>query len=67
MKNEIESLQNAADTIGLVVHGRLEQDKRRTVKMYYAKKDKLSVSPMLNYDKMNHFLLGWINANKYQS
>ena len=65
MNPELESLQNAANIVGLTILERLVQDKRKTVKEYYAKKDKLSVSPMLKYDKMNHFLLGWINANKY--
>lgn len=64
MQTGIQSLQNAADLIGLIILERYEQDKRKTVKKYYAKKDKLSVSPMLSYDNMNHFLLGWINCTK---
>jgi hypothetical protein len=64
MNTEKQSLQNAADQIGLTIHERPTQDRRKTVKMYYAVIDNLSVSPVLDYDKMNHFLLGWINCVK---
>ena len=67
MNAEIEALQNSAD--GLRIFMRIkeyfENDRRRTVKKYVAVINKTSVSPPLNYDKLNYFLLGWHKSKKY--
>jgi len=40
-----------------------EQDKRKKPKFVLTKNDTF-ISPVLNYDKMNHFLLGIHNCKK---
>ncbi len=50
---EIESLQNAADDLGLII---MQQQGK---KKYFAVKLGVVISPTLNYDKLNHFLLGY--------
>lgn len=62
---EIQALQNAADSIGLTIHEKATDDKRKTVKHYFAQDESETVSPVLDYDQMNHFLLGWIKCLKY--
>jgi len=58
---EIEALQNAVryqNTTGLAVLEWFEQDKRKSVKMYYLQLGKETISPKLDYENMNYFLLG---------
>lgn len=62
---ELEALQNAADGVGLIVNEKYIQDKRKTVKKYFLWHGRHgTVSPVLNYDQMNHFILGWIRATQ---
>jgi len=63
--DEIEALQHFADKLGMVVRKKNE-DKRRTTKKYYlVRTDGLIVSPVLDYENLNHFMLGWNNCLKY--
>lgn len=62
MQTEIQSLQNAADDLGLIIYEKLTQDKRKTIKNYFAQKGSQTVSPVLDYENLNHFLLGWRKA-----
>lgn len=64
---EIQALQNAANDFNLIIYEKPTQDKRKTVKHYFANRGNETVSPNLDYENMNHFLLGWIKANKYKS
>lgn len=64
METEKQLLQNAADQIGLTIYEAGQHDQRKTIKKYFACQGIKGVSPTLNYDKMNHFLLGWINCTK---
>ena len=69
MNTELESLQNAANDLGLIIYEYIIQDKRVKTKMYFAQLGKETVSPVLNYENLNHFLLGWHKAlkhNKYK-
>ncbi len=66
MNTEKESLQNAANQVGLLVHEKYQDDKRKTIKMYFATKNGFFVSPVLNYEQLNHFILGWIKCIKTQ-
>lgn len=63
---ELESLQNAAQNIGMGfnIHEYQNSDKRKTVKLYYLQFDGITSSPCLDYDNMNHFLLGFLKAKK---
>lgn len=65
MNTEIEALQNAANNINLTIHERITSDKRKTVKYYFANRGNETVSPTLDYENMNHFLLGWNKCVKY--
>ena len=62
---EINALQNAANGIGIVIHEKIEQDKRKTIIRFFAAYNGVSVSPVLDYEQMNHFLLGWIKCTQY--
>lgn len=63
-QTEIESLQNAVDEIGLTIHEKFQDDKRKSVKKYFAQRGNETVSPVLDYEQLNHFLLGWIKCLK---
>ena len=62
---ELQALQNSADDLGLTVHQKYINDKRKTIGLYYANKGKETVSPVLDYDQLNHFLLGWHECKKH--
>lgn len=62
---ELESLQNIANVLDLTIYEKFTQDNRQTIKKYFAQKGIETVSPVLDYNQLNHFLLGWIKANKY--
>ena len=64
-QEKLQSLQNAADKCGLVVHEWHHLDRRKTVKHYYATKDGTSISPSLDYEQLNFFLLGYIRAAEH--
>jgi hypothetical protein len=62
MNNEIEYLQNAATDLDMVIIEKYQEDKRRTVKQYFAVIDGISISPVLGYDGLNNFLCGFRKA-----
>ena len=64
MQTELESLQNFGDKLGMVIHEQFKEDKRKTIKTYFATLNNISISPMLDYEQLNHFLLGWYNSLK---
>jgi len=65
---EIQALQNAADCIGvgLMVYQKNYEDKRKTIKTYFLHNDQTgeTLSPVLDYENLNHFILGFIKAKK---
>jgi hypothetical protein len=61
--NELESLQNAATNLGLKVHEKWTHDKRRKVKRFYLTLNGSSISPVLDYSNLNHFILGFWKAS----
>jgi hypothetical protein len=63
--NELQSLQNAADKCGLVVHEWYHNDRRKKIKHYYATKEGICISPSLGYEHLNFFLLGYIKATEH--
>ena len=65
--NHLEPLQNAANAVklqGLTVVEMYQQDKRKTVPKFLLTYNGTSVSPVLDYDKMNYFILGFIRAKE---
>ena len=65
--NEIEALKNAANDLELFVHEKHTTDKRKTVKMYFLTQNGATISPTLDYNQMNHFLLGFRKAINLQT
>lgn len=66
---ELQALQNAVNHFrlyGLSVHQKVYEDKRRTAKMYFLHNDKTgeTISPVLDYENLNHFILGYGKALK---
>lgn len=59
----LEALQNFGNTLNLKIVEEFAHDKRKTVKKYFAiNKEGTKSSPVLDYNGMNHFMLGWHNA-----
>jgi hypothetical protein len=58
---ELQALQNAANLFNGIVHEYYQEDKRRTTKKYFLTVglSKSNISPVLDYDQMNHFILGY--------
>lgn len=56
---EIQSLQNFGDALNLQIHEKFSEDKRKTVKKYFATLNGISVSPVLDYEQLNCFMIGW--------
>lgn len=56
--SELQALQNSADWLNIIVKEWHTQDKRKTYKKYFLVNDGVTISPVLDYDQLNHFLLG---------
>jgi hypothetical protein len=61
LQAELEALQNATMDLGLIVHIN-HFDYCRKKPKFYVQLGIESISPVLDYDKMNHFLLGYRRA-----
>ncbi len=67
INNELETLQNAAnstkiETLKVVEY--FQNDKRKTGKKYFLQNSYTTISPVLSYTEMNHFILGMIRMMK---
>jgi len=51
---------------GLQLHEKHQEDKRKTVKTYFLTFYGTSISPCLDYENMNHFILGVTKGFKLQ-
>lgn len=58
-QDQAQSLQNAADKIGLFIHIKHNTDKRKKKPLFFLSKNGVSISPVLDYLNMNHFILGY--------
>jgi len=66
--SEIQALQNFADKFSLTVKEFSPNDKRKTVNRYFlTDKHGNGVSPILDYECLNVFLLGWNNSIKLRA
>lgn len=64
---KLEALTNAvisANVAGLKVYEKYSEDKRKTVNKYFVTLEGTTISPVLNYENMNHFILGFSKAPK---
>lgn len=71
--SEFESLQNAVNynelsKFNLSLYEKFFEDKRKTTKMFFLQNDKTgeTISPVLDYENMNHFILGFSRGIKLQ-
>ena len=58
---ELNALENAVISSkldGLTVHEKYTQDKRKSIKMYFLTLHGASISPVMDYENTNHFILG---------
>lgn len=65
--NELQALQNHVDYIGregLKIHEHWKPSSRMKRKVFLLTYAGQSISPVLNYDQMSHFLLGYSRALK---
>ena len=65
---EIEALQNAANSCNieaLKVNTKYFEDKRKSIQKYFLTINGVSISPILDYEQMNHFILGFSKAMKF--
>lgn len=62
---ELEALNNVAQGLGLEVHKKYEQDRRKTVDKYFVSMNGTSVSPVYYYEQMNCFLNGWARGTRF--
>ena len=61
METQTNSLQNFASSLNLIVHKFYPEDARKKMQWYLCK-DGVSISPKLDYDGMNSFMLGYKSA-----
>ena len=64
---ELQALQNAVDYHNLTdlkIHEKYFEDKRKTTKMYFLHNEKTgeTISPVLDYENLNHFIHGYTKA-----
>ena len=64
---ELQALQNAVSNFpGLQIHEKYFEDKRKTTKKYFLHNHITgeTISPVLDYENINHFILGVSKAKK---
>jgi hypothetical protein len=65
MKDELQLLQNAASDLNLTVCRYHKQDRRFTTSLFFIQNSKGSnISPILDYEGLNNWLLGYRRALK---
>jgi hypothetical protein len=57
----LQMMANSANS-GITVHSFQQQDKRRTVPMFFANIGTVTISPVLDYTALNCFLMGYSKA-----
>ena len=62
---EHDALTNMARGLNLTIHEKHQTDGRKKIKEYFAQRDRATLSPVLPFEGLNLFLLGWRSANKY--
>jgi hypothetical protein len=61
---EHEALTNMARGLNLTIHEKHETDGRKKRKRYFAQRGNVTSSPVLPFEGLNLFLMGWRRANK---
>ena len=58
---QLEALNNALNSFGLknvILHEKQYSDKRKKVSKFFLQQGAKTISPVLDYNEMNHFILG---------
>ena len=58
---QLEALNNALNSFGLknvILHEKQYSDKRKKVSKFFLQDGAKTISPVLDYNEMNHFILG---------
>ena len=58
---QLEALNNAVSYFGLknvILHEKQYSDKRKKVSKFFLQQGENRISPVLDYNEMNHFILG---------
>ena len=66
-QNKLEALNNFARRLNLEAHHQPANDGRMKVDKFFIQRGKETVSPTLDYEGINHFLLGWSKAINFKS
>ena len=64
---KLEALNNALQYFGLqnfILHEKQYSDKRKKVSKFFLQDGAKTISPVLNYNEMNHFILGMSTMQK---
>ncbi len=64
---QLEALNNAVSHLGLknvILHQKQYSDKRKKVSKFFLQQGAETISPVLDYNEMNHFILGMVTMQK---
>lgn len=61
---EHDALTNMARGLNLTIRQYHETERRRKKAIYFTQRGRETISPPLDYTTLNHFLLGWREADK---
>ena len=64
---QLEALNNALNSFGLkniILHEKQYSDKRKKVSKFFLQQGAKTISPVLDYNEMNHFILGMDTMQK---
>ena len=64
---QLEALNNALNYFGLknvILHEKQYSDKRKKVSKFFLQQGSETISPVLDYNEMNHFILGMSTMQK---
>lgn len=64
---QLEALNNALSYFGfknIILHEKQYSDKRKKVSRFFLQQGQETISPVLDYNEMNHFILGMGQCKK---
>ena len=64
---QLEALNNALQYFGfknIILHEKQYSDKRKKVSKFFLQQGEETISPVLDYNEMNHFILGMSTMQK---
>ncbi len=64
---QLEALKNAVSYFGfknIILHEKQYSDKRKKVNKFFLQQGAETISPVLDHNEMNHFILGMVTMQK---